>query len=128
MKLRTKLLDLAKAVADAADRDPELASRLSEIFGAATAAPKRPEPAPGRAKNRRPAAVLDPVVVVGEGEDALRSQLSALSLDQLRDVVAEYGMDQGKLVMKWKDPVRIIDRIVEIAVARAQKGHAFRAE
>ena len=128
MKLRIKLLDLAKALADAADRDPELASRLSEIFGAAPAAPKRPEPVPGRAKNRRPAAVLDPVVVVGEGEDALRSQLSALSLDQLRDVVAEYGMDQGKLVMKWKDPVRIIDRIVEIAVARAQKGHAFRSE
>ncbi len=128
MKLRIKLLDLAKALADAADRDPELASRLSEIFGAAPAAPKRPEPVPGRAKNRRPAAVLDPVVVVGEGEDALRSQLSALSLDQLRDVVAEYGMDQGKLVMKWKDPVHIIDRIVEIAVARAQKGHAFRSE
>ena len=128
MKLRTKLLDLAKAVADAADRDPELASRLTEIFGAAPAAPKRPEPVPGRAKNRRPAALLDPVVVVGEGEDALRNQLAALSLDQLRDVVAEYGMDQGKLVMKWKDPVRIIDRIVEIAIARAQKGHAFRSE
>lgn len=128
MKLRTKLLDLAKAVADAADRDPELASRLSEIFGAAPVAPKKPEPIPGRAKNRRPAAVLDPVMVVGEGEDALRSQLLALTLDQLRDVVAEYGMDQGKLVMKWKDPVRIIDRIVEIAVARAQKGHAFRSE
>lgn len=128
MKLRTKLFDLAKAVADAADRDPELASRLSEIFGAAPAAPKRPEPVPGRAKNRRPAAVLDPVVVVGEGEDVLRSRLSALSLDQLRDVVAEYGMDQGKLVMKWKDPVRVMDRIVEIALARAQKGHAFRSE
>lgn len=128
MKLRTKLLDLAKAVADAADRDPELASRLTEIFGAPPAAPKKPEPVPGRAKNRRPAALLDPVVVVGEGEDALRNRLATLSLDQLRDVVAEYGMDQGKLVMKWKDPVRVIDRIVEIAVARAQKGHAFRAE
>ena len=128
MKLRTKLLDLVKAVADAAERDPELASRLSDIFGAAPAAPKKPEPVPGRAKNRRPAAVLDPVVVVGDGEDALRSQLSALTLDQLRDVVAEYGMDQGKLVMKWKDPARVVDRIVEIAVARAQKGHAFRSE
>jgi hypothetical protein len=128
MKLRTKLLDLAKAVADAANRDPELASRLSEIFGAAPAAPKRPEPVPGRAKNRRPAAVLDPVVVVVDGEQALRGQLSALSLEQLRDVVAEYGMDQGKLVMKWKDPARVVDRIVEIATARAHKGHAFRSE
>jgi hypothetical protein len=128
MKLRTKLLDLAKAVADAADRDPELADRLSEIFGAAPATPKKPEPALRRAKNRRPAAVLDPVTVAGDGEHALRGQLSTLSLDQLRDVVAEYGMDQGKLVMKWKDPARIIDRIVEIAVNRAQKGHAFRSD
>ena len=115
-------------MADAADRDPELASRLSDIFGAAPAAPKRPEPAPGRAKNRRPVAVLDPVAVVGDGEEALRRQLSTLSLDQLRDVVAEYGMDQGKLVMKWKEPARIMDRIVEIAVARTQKGHAFRSD
>ncbi len=128
MKLRTKLLDLAKAVADAAERDPEFASRITAFFGAAVAIPKRPEPAAGRAKNRRPAAALDPVAVVGEGENLLRDRLSALSLEQLRDVVAEHGMDQGKLVMKWKDPARVMDRIVEIALARAQKGHAFRSE
>lgn len=128
MKLRTKLLDLAKAMADAADRDPELASRLTDLFGAPPAAPKRPKPTPGRAKNRRPAAVLDPVALVAEGEGALRDRLAALSLDQLLDVVAEYGMDPGKLVMKWKDPARVIDRIVEIAIGRAQKGHAFRSE
>ena len=128
MKLRTKLLDLAKTVADAADRDPELASRLTEIFGAPPAAPKKPEPVPGRAKNRRPAALLDPVALVAEGEGVLRDRLSALSLDQLLDVVAEYGMDPGKLVMKWKDPARVIDRVVEIATGRAQKGHAFRSE
>ncbi len=128
MKLRTKLLDFAKAVADAAERDPELASRLAEVFGAVPTQPKPPEPAAGRAKNRRPAAALDPVEVAGKGENALRDRLSALSLDQLRDVVAECGMDQGKLVMKWKDPARVTDRIVEIALARAQKGHAFRSE
>ncbi len=72
--------------------------------------------------------MLDPVAVVGDGENILRSQLSDLSLDQLRDVVAEYAMDQGKLVMKWNDPARIVDRIVEIALARPQKGHAFRAD
>ena len=42
MKLRTKLLDLAKAVADAADRDPELASRLTEIFAHAQAEKRSP--------------------------------------------------------------------------------------
>ena len=126
--MRTKLLDLAKAIADAADRDPELASRLSDFFGAAPVAAKRPEPAPGRAKNRRPAAMLDPVAVLGDGEEALRSRLSDLSMEQLRDVVAEYGMDQSRLVMKWKDQAHVVNRIVEIALARAQKGHAFRSE
>jgi hypothetical protein len=128
MKLRTRILDFAKAVADAADRDPELANRLSDIFGATPVAPKKAATVAGRAKNRRAAAALDPIAVVGNGENVLRSQLSDLSLDQLRDVVAEYGMDQGKLVMKWKDPARVIERIVEIALARSQKGHAFRAE
>jgi hypothetical protein len=43
----------------------------------------------------------------------------------LRDVVADYGMDPGKLVMKWRDADRIVDRIVEVARGRAQKGSAF---
>jgi hypothetical protein len=37
-------------------------------------------------------------------------------------------MDPGKLVIKWKKAERIIDRIVEISMARAQKGDAFRSE
>jgi hypothetical protein len=34
-------------------------------------------------------------------------------------------MDPGKLVMKWKTPERIIDRIVEFSLARAVKGDVF---
>jgi len=37
-------------------------------------------------------------------------------------------MDPGKLVMKWKDRDRVIDRIVEIAGRRATKGDAFRKD
>jgi hypothetical protein len=37
----------------------------------------------------------------------------------LRDVVADYGMDTGKLVLKWRDPERIVERIVEVARAAA---------
>jgi len=59
-------------------------------------------------------------------ELALRSALEKLSLNQLRDIVAEYGMDPGRLVMKWMAPERVIDRIVEISSARAHKGDAFR--
>jgi hypothetical protein len=63
-----------------------------------------------------------------QGEDVLRKRLSLLELEQLKDVVAEYGMDAGKLVMKWKDTMRIIDRIVELSLARSTKGDAFRAD
>lgn len=128
MKLRTKLMDLAKAVADAAERDAELASRLADLFGSEQPPQKRPEPAAGRPKNRRPAAVMDPVAVVREGQDVLKARLAELSLEQLRDIVADYGMDPGKLVMKWKDPQKVAERIVDIALTRSQKGDAFRSE
>jgi hypothetical protein len=81
-----------------------------------------------RKGGRRTPAVLDPVELARQGEIALRAQISTLTLDQLRDIVAQYGMDPGKLVMKWKDPNRIMDRIVELALDRATKGDAFRSD
>jgi len=72
--------------------------------------------------------VLDPFAVFSEsGEDGLRGRLGELSLDQLRDIVAEHGMDSDRLAMRWKDPMRVIDRIVERVASRRAKGSAFRA-
>ena len=133
MKMRKVLLDLARVVADQAERDPAFAEQIAAALGltdkpsAGSAAPKRSAQT-ARPRNRRPAAVLDPIELARNGEAALRSGLAPLSLDQLRDIVADYGMDSGKLVMKWKDAERVADRIVELALARAQKGDAFRAE
>jgi len=50
-----------------------------------------------------------------------------VTLDQLRDIVAEHGMDNDRLAMKWKDSHRVIDRIVERVVDRSEKGSAFRS-
>ncbi|MFG2683889.1 hypothetical protein ACGFYH_34245, partial [Streptomyces sp. NPDC048392] len=49
-----------------------------------------------------------------------------LTLEQLRDIIAEHGMDHDRLAMKWKDPQRVIDRIVERVESRTAKGAAFR--
>ena len=130
MKLRKPLLDLARVIADYADRDQMFASQIVEALGLKEK-PPRPKPARGstnRPKNRRPAAVLDPIQLVRDGEAKLRAALSGLTHEQLRDIVADYGMDPGKLVMKWKDVGRITDRIIELSLARAQKGDAFRLE
>lgn len=125
MKLRTKLLGLAKAIADAAERDTELAEQLDAIFEGKA----KPEPrSSARPKNRRAPAIIDPVAIAREGEDALRARLEPLTLEQLRDIVADYRMDPGKLVMKWKDASRVRDRIVETSLSQASKGDAFRRE
>ena len=89
----------------------------------------QPQAAEGVTKrgNRRAASLVDPLMAIQSGEQHLRSELSPLDLEQLRDVLADYRMDPSKLAMKWKDRERIVDHIVATAVERGQKGDAFRA-
>ena len=90
---------------------------------------KRSEPTGARPKNRRLAGVVDPFIIYSEsGEQELRSRLTDLHLELLRDIVAEHGMDNDRLAMKWKDPARVIERIVDRVVARSAKGSAFRGD
>jgi hypothetical protein len=137
VKVRQIITKLLRVIADEVECNPDFERRVAAALGLeeqpkaddgqnqegeAVAAP------PGqRPKNRRPPPVLDPVEVARTGEDALRTRLAALSIEQLKDIVAEFGMDPGKLVIKWKGADRIIDRIVEVSMSRAQKGDAFRS-
>jgi hypothetical protein len=135
--LRSTLNRLIKAVIEEADRNPNFEATLNDALGTVTfkrklneeavvvAAPDSAEAK--RGKNRRPPAGVDPVQVIRDGgELALRQALKERSLDQLRDIVAEFGMDPGRVVMKWKASARVIERIVEMSIARAHKGDAFR--
>ncbi|WP_442807658.1 hypothetical protein [Trinickia soli] len=137
MSLRNTLNRLIKAVIEEAERNPQFEAALSAALGAPPPAKHKQTPEgpvvessrggeAKRGKNRRPPAELDPIQVARDGESALRAALEKLSLDQLRDIVAEYGMDPSRLVMKWVDPARVADRIVELSIARARKGDAFR--
>lgn len=132
MNLRKTLSALVAVITDEATSNDTFRANLERVLGAS---PGRVEgvqtPGPtGKARKggRRTPAVFDPVELAKQGESALRAQLTVLNLEQLRDIVAQYGMDPGKLVMKWKDTQRVVDRIVELALARATKGDAFRGE
>jgi hypothetical protein len=71
--------------------------------------------------------LLDPVIVFqSEGDASLRLRLKTMTLDQLRDIVSEHGMDKSQLVMKWTKSERVIDHIAATSAARARKGDAFR--
>lgn len=134
MSIQKVLRDFVKVVNDEADRNPAFAERLQAVFQPATtprtanrtSANSGTSSKTGRPANRRPPAVLDPVSLAKQGEEALRSALEPLPLEQLKDIVADYGMDPRKLVMKWKKPEKVIDEIVEISISRAHKGSAFR--
>jgi hypothetical protein len=65
-------------------------------------------------------------VMAESGEAGLRERLQALDLEQLRDIVAEHGMDHDRLALRWKDAGRVVDRIVEKVNGRNNKGSAFR--
>ncbi|MES4887851.1 hypothetical protein [Streptomyces sp. NPDC096012] len=106
-------------------------SRFARALGKALTPPADPRTAPRPAerprRSRRAPGVIDPFAVFAEtGETGLRSRLGELDLEQLRDIISEHGMDHDRLAMKWKDPHRVIDRIVERVESRTAKGAAFR--
>ncbi len=133
MTVKKKLNALLREVIAEAEANPAFQERLMKALGheekpvKASVQQKRParQAEQKRSSNRRPPAVLDPVQLARNGESELREALAKLDIEQLRDVVADYGMDPGKLVMKWRDESRVVDRIVEVARGRAQKGSAF---
>ncbi len=129
-----QLRALFDAIVAEAERSPAFARRLQDALAglsAATApAAKAPKAAaspsaPKRGGRRAPSA-LDPFAAYAEGEPTLRARLGELSIDQLKDIVAEHGMDPSKLAMRWKTPAKLIDLIATTVRDRAEKGDAFR--
>lgn len=132
MNLKQTLRALGTVVFEEAERNPEFAQRMLRALGAnddSSGSKKAAGSAPSKTRSRtREAAVLDPLAVLADqGEEALRAELTRLPLDKLLDIVAEFAMDPSKLVMKWKNPERVVDHIMESAKRRSVKGDAFRA-
>jgi len=127
-KTRSTLLALMRAVADECDRNAPFRNEIEEALGIGLVQKPKPLTDEKRkvAPHRRARALVDPILAAKDGEAAVRNALSPLDIEQLKDVVAEFGMDQSKLVMKWKDSERILNKIVEISIQRAAKGEAFR--
>jgi hypothetical protein len=127
-----RLVNLFRVITEEARTNPAFADRLALAWEGERVRDKQPEPrgkqkgaTPGRGRRRAPA-VLDPLVIYRDGEEALRTRLGELNMEELKDIVAEHGMDSRKLAMKWKTPDRLIDLIVETVRERVTKGNVFR--
>jgi hypothetical protein len=118
--LRRRFDAFVKVVAEQAEQDPGFAARLEQALGGAFA-PARPT------RRRRAPAAFDPVAAAHDGEATLRARLAELSADQLKDMIAEYGLDPTGRANRWRKAERLVALIVDRATERAQKGRGFGA-
>lgn len=124
---------LMEAVIEEAESNSEFSEKLTTILdGNIAEEPKKQNPTmitgAKRAGNRRDPAVLDPIVMIENDEATLWNKLQTLTDKELKDIIADYGMDPSKLAMKWKSRDRLIALIVETSRRRASKGDAFREQ
>ncbi|MGX8700520.1 hypothetical protein [Caproiciproducens sp.] len=75
--------------------------------------------------NRREPAKVNPFALLEQGAEVLKTALEALDIEELKDVIAENGMDTAKLAMKWKDRNRLINHIIDTTQRRSSQGEAF---
>lgn len=127
------LRQLGNAVIEEAEHNDDFAYKIEQILDGKIVTVKkkntgRKVPGVGRPSNRRDPAVFDPVSLISEDEYLLVEKLQSLTEKQLKDIIADYGMDPSKRAMKWKNRERLINHIVDTARRRAVKGDAFREE
>ncbi|GAH95753.1 unnamed protein product [marine sediment metagenome] len=53
-------------------------------------------------------------------------KMTELNIEELKDIIAEQGMDRSKLAMKWKNKERLVSLIITTVESRVHKGDAFR--
>lgn len=91
-----------------------------------TAAPRKRASTPKKRAARQPGA-FDPFVVYREdGEQGLAARLGQLSVDQLRDIIAEQELDTRKETGRKRKPEVLVTWILDRVKASENKGSVFR--
>ncbi|WOQ17365.1 hypothetical protein [Raineyella sp. W15-4] len=127
---KAEMVDLVLAFQAAqAQAEPAPAEIVADDTASSEAVPTTPPLPPANPpKRRRQPSPLDPyAVAASDGVDGLRDRLQRLDIEQLKDVVAEYGMNYDGRAMTWKDHHRFVERIVEKTDFGAAQGSAFRS-
>ncbi|QMU20920.1 hypothetical protein [Gordonia rubripertincta] len=128
---------LVSVIIGEAERSSRFASALTGVVdalrpadvaldGATVTAPRKRTAAPRKRVTRQPGA-FDPFVVYrrGGGQE-LSARLGELTLDQLRDIIAEQELDTRKETSRKRKPEVLVAWIVERVEASENKGSVFR--
>lgn len=123
-KLLEEILPDPQATLTKYQHDPDFAQEIDSLFQILSA---KSTSRSKKRRTRRRASVFDPVELYHQkGKKHLRQQLQQLEVDQLKDMIAEHGMDSSRRAMRWKKRDRLIELIVQTASCRARQGDAFR--
>lgn len=115
---------ISAVIADEISGNEAFAQKMGELLCGEASAATPPKP-PAKKRNRRAPAKLDPYALLETGEEKLAEGLASLSVDELKDVISEYGMDSSRLALRWKDRNRLEALILDATKRKASRGDAF---
>ncbi|MDR0812630.1 MAG: hypothetical protein LBO63_01290 [Oscillospiraceae bacterium] len=116
----TKLSEFIACVLAELEQNEDFAQKVEKCLS-----DKVSRNAPIRQK-RTPAKIAPVSIFMANGKDKLEEQLAVLSIDELKDIIEQYVLDESRKSMKWKTKERIIELIVRETQQRATRGDAFR--
>ncbi len=122
MELHTILNRLFKEISIEVKNNPDFSRRIATALNLTEETQDKKKSRPPR-RNPGP---FDPIVLFREQPESLKPRLEVLTIEEIKDIIAEHAMDRKKLAMRWKDKNRLIDLIITTTKNRAQKGDAFR--
>lgn len=87
--------------------------------------PEVEEPKRVSRRRKRNPAKINPVRLVEISEERLWEELKELNIEELKDVISEFGMDSKKTAMSLKSRDRLETIIVDAAKRISTRGNAF---
>lgn len=120
-KLTNALKALVTLLEEEASKNPAFAEKLENALSELPDTQKK--------KSKKASPKLSPPDIAEafqeKGETEFRFWLRDFELPMLKAIVKQNGFDPGKNSLRWKEPDKFIDLIVEQTTARLKRGSAF---
>lgn len=127
LTLMEKISPDKQATLDKYQQDLEFARTIDALFQTLSQTDAKIPQREKKQRSRRNPGILDPFDLYKRlGELGLQQQLEILEVEQLKDIIAEHGMDSSRKAMTWKKQGRLVELIVQTVSRRSRRGDAFR--
>ncbi len=110
---------ISKVIQDEMTENEEFAKKIEKILIPEMSAAEKP-----KKKSKRNPAKIHPIRLWEEGEEKLRAELAKLDVEELKDVIVEYGWNErGLMNIKKREKLEAV--ILERTKSTATRGNAF---